>query len=119
MRVWPTVNARTGGSRSWERAAVRTQIAASLRAAALSPGVTGVTLDMEELRADQRGEFSALVRQAAASLHAVDRKLAVYVPRPGPVAGRRVRLAARSPATPTCCSPPATTSTGRAAARAR
>ena len=86
VRVWPTVNARTGGSRSWEPAAIRTQIAGSLRAAALSPGVTGVTLDMEDLLADQRGEFSALVRLAAASLHAVDRKLAVYVPRPGPVA---------------------------------
>ena len=30
------------------------------------PGVSGVTLDMEELRAGQRGPFSALVREAAA-----------------------------------------------------
>jgi spore germination protein YaaH len=87
VRVWPTVNALTGGARRWERRAVRTRIAASLRAAALTPGVSGVTLDMEELRPGQRRRFSALVREAAAGLHAVDRKLAVYVPRPGPVAG--------------------------------
>lgn len=87
VRVWPTVNALTGGSRAWESPVVRTRIAASLRAAALSPGVSGVTLDMEELRSDQRATFSALAREAAADLHAVHRKLAVYVPRPGPVAG--------------------------------
>jgi hypothetical protein len=88
VRVWPTVNALTGGSRAWESAAVRARIAASLRAAALSPGVSGVTLDMEELRGDQRAAFRALVREAAASVHGAGRKLAVYVPRPGPVAGR-------------------------------
>ena len=71
---------------------------------------------MEDLRADQRGEFSALVRQAAASLHAVDRKLAVYVPRPGPVAAAAYDWQT-SRATPTCCWPPATTNTGRAAVR--
>jgi spore germination protein YaaH len=87
VRVWPTVNALTGTSRAWESPVVRARIAASLRAASLSPGVSGVTLDMEELRPYQRATFSALVREAATDLHAVHRKLAVYVPRPGPVAG--------------------------------
>jgi spore germination protein YaaH len=81
VSVWPTVNALTGGSAAWTAPAARTRIVASLRAAALGPGVSGVTLDMEELRPSQRRAFSALVREAAASLHAVDRKLAVYVPR--------------------------------------
>lgn len=85
--VWPTVNARTGGSAAWVAPEVRRRIVASLRAAALSPGVSGVTLDMEDLTADQRAPFRALVRAAAASLHRVHRRLAVYVPRPGPVAG--------------------------------
>jgi spore germination protein len=83
VRVWPTVNALTGGSPAWMPPAARARIVASLRAAALGPGATGVTLDMEELRSQQRDAFSALVREAAASLHAVDRRLAVYVPRPG------------------------------------
>jgi spore germination protein len=43
-----------------------------------------VTLDMEELGADQRAAFTALVQAAAARLHATGRHLAVYVPRPGP-----------------------------------
>jgi spore germination protein YaaH len=83
VRVWPTVNALTGGSEAWTPPAARTRIVASLRAAALGPGASGVTLDMEQLRPHQRRAFSALVREAAARLHAVDRKLAVYVPRPG------------------------------------
>jgi spore germination protein YaaH len=87
VRVWPTVNALTGGSGAWTAPAARTRIVASLRAAALGPGASGVTLDMEELRPHQRRAFSALIREAAASLHAVDRKLAVYVPRPGPDEG--------------------------------
>jgi spore germination protein len=87
VRVWPTVNALTGGAPTWTPPAARARIVASLRAAALGPGASGVTLDMEQLRPDQRRAFSALVREAAASLHAVDRKLAVYVPRPGPGEG--------------------------------
>jgi spore germination protein YaaH len=39
------------------------------------------------LRPDQRAAFSALVREAGASLHAAGRRLAVYVPRPGPGEG--------------------------------
>jgi len=87
VRVWPTVNALTGGSDAWTPADARGRIVASLRAAALGPGASGVTLDMEELRPRQRTAFSALIKEAAAGLHEVDRKLAVYVPRPGPGEG--------------------------------
>jgi spore germination protein YaaH len=87
VRVWPTVNALTGGRASWTSPPARARIVASLRAAALGPGATGVTLDMEELRPRQREAFSALIAEAAAALHAADRKLAVYVPRPGPGEG--------------------------------
>lgn len=87
VRVWPTVNALTGGSDAWTPPEARARIVASLRAAALGPGASGVTLDMEELRPRQRAAFSALIKEAAAGLHAVDRKLAVYVPRPGPGEG--------------------------------
>lgn len=87
VSVWPTVNALTGGSAAWTPAEARARIVASLRAAALGPGAAGVTLDMEELRPAQREAFSALIAEAAASLHEVDRKLAVYVPRPGPGEG--------------------------------
>ena len=94
-------------------AAVRTQIAGSLRAAALSPGVTGVTLDMEELRADQRGgsarscgEAAAACTRSTASSPSTCRGPARW--RAPHTTGRRSR------ATPTCCSPPATTNTGRA-----
>lgn len=87
VRMWPTVNALTGGSEAWTSPAARGRIVASLRAAALGPGASGVTLDMEELRPHQRAAFSALIEEAAAGLHQVDRKLAVYVPRPGPGEG--------------------------------
>jgi spore germination protein len=83
VKVWPTVNARTGGSRAWESAAARTRIVRSLEVAALADGVTGVTLDMEELLPRQRRAFTTLVGAAAQRLHARDRRLAVYVPRPG------------------------------------
>jgi spore germination protein YaaH len=86
-RVWPVVNARTGASRAWEPAAARERIGRSLLAAASAPGASGVTLDMEELRPAQRDAFTTLVREAAARLHAAGRKLAVYVPRPGPGEG--------------------------------
>jgi hypothetical protein len=81
VRVWPVVNARTGGSGAWTPAPARARIVASLRAAALGPGAQGVTLDMEELTPTQRPAFTALVREAAAALRRVDRRLAVYVPR--------------------------------------
>jgi spore germination protein YaaH len=87
VRVWPVVNARTGGSRAWEPPAARGLIVRSLLAAARAPGADGVTLDMEELRPPQREAFTALVREAAGRLHAADRRLAVYVPRPGPGEG--------------------------------
>jgi spore germination protein YaaH len=83
VSVWPTVNARTGGASSWERAAARARIVRSLEMAALAIGASGVTLDMEELRASQRDAFTALVGAAAQRLHAAGRQLAVYVPRPG------------------------------------
>jgi spore germination protein len=83
VRVWPTVNARTGGSAAWEGAAARARIVRSLEAAAMGEGATGVTLDMEELLGHQRRAFTMLVGEAAARLHARDRRLAVYVPRPG------------------------------------
>jgi spore germination protein len=86
-RVWPVVNARTGGSRAWEAPAARERIAGSLLAAASAPAASGVTLDMEELRPAQRDAFTTLVRESAARLHAAGRKLAVYVPRPGPGEG--------------------------------
>jgi len=85
--VWPTVNALTGGSRAWERPRTRARIVRSLMAAATGPGAAGVTLDMEELRRTQRAAFTALVGAAAAALRAADRRLAVYVPRPGPGGG--------------------------------
>jgi spore germination protein len=87
VQVWPVVNARTGGGSGWEPAAARERIVGSLLAAARGTGALGVTLDMEELRPAQRDAFSALVRTAAQRLHAVDRKLAVYVPRSGPGEG--------------------------------
>lgn len=84
VQVWPVVNVRTGGSRAWEPAAAQARIARSLEVAALGEGAAGVTLDMEELTAPERGAFSALVGAAAQRLHAAGRQLAVYVPRPGP-----------------------------------
>jgi hypothetical protein len=87
IAVWPTVNALTGGSRAWERPRARARIVDALVAAASFAGASGVTLDMEELRPVQRRAFSALVREAAGRLHAADRRLAVYVPRPGPREG--------------------------------
>jgi hypothetical protein len=87
VRVWPTVNARTGGSRAWEPVAARARTIRSLETAALMPGATGVTLDMEELLPGQRRAFTALVGSAARRLHARGRRLAVYVPRPGAGAG--------------------------------
>jgi spore germination protein YaaH len=83
VRVWPAVNARTGGSRAWEAPVARARIVASLRAAALAPGASGVTLDMEELEPSQRAAFTRLVGEAASALHAADRRLAVYVSRTG------------------------------------
>jgi hypothetical protein len=87
VRVWPTVNVRTGGSRTWEPAGAQARLVRSLEVAALGEGASGVTLDMEQLRADQRDEFTALVTAAARRLHAAGRQLAVYVPRPGPGGG--------------------------------
>jgi hypothetical protein len=87
VQVWPTVNARTGGSRAWEPADARARIVQSLLAAARERGSAGVTLDMEELAPAQRDAFSRLVAEAAARLHAAGRALAVYVPRPGPGEG--------------------------------
>jgi spore germination protein YaaH len=87
VAVWPTVNALTGGSRAWEPAPARARIVRALLTVATAGGATGTTLDMEELRPVQRRAFSALVREAAAALHAADRRLAVYVPRPGPRQG--------------------------------
>jgi spore germination protein len=84
VAVWPTVNARTGGSRAWERPRAGARIARALAAVSRGEGAAGVTLDMEELRPRQRGVFTALVRAAAAHVHAGGRRLAVYVPRPGP-----------------------------------
>jgi spore germination protein YaaH len=85
--VWPVVNARTGGSAAWEARQARARIVRSLLAVAWSDGASGVTLDMEELRPAQRDAFTALVREAAAALRAAARRLAVYVPRPGPGEG--------------------------------
>ncbi|WCB91652.1 hypothetical protein DSM104299_00325 [Baekduia alba] len=84
VRVWPVVNARTGGGRAWTGAHARRRIVRALAVAAASRGATGVTLDMEELRVTQRDAFTALVGAAARRLHRHDRRLAVYVPRPGP-----------------------------------
>lgn len=81
VEVWPAVNSLTGGSRAWETRAARRRIVRALVRVARDHD--GVTLDMEELRPHQRGEFSALVRAAARRV----RRLAVYVPRPGPGEG--------------------------------
>lgn len=84
IAVWPTVNARTHGAGTWTSARARERIVAALLEVARAPGAAGVTLDMEELRADQRPAFTALVAEAATALHQAGRALAVYVPRPGP-----------------------------------
>ncbi len=81
VAVWPVVNGRTGGSGAWTAPAARARIAAALAGVAAAPGHAGVTLDLEELRPDQRAAFTALVRQTAARVHAAGRRLAVYVPR--------------------------------------
>lgn len=82
--VWPVVNAHTHRSRAWERPQVQQRIVQSVTKAGRALGTTGVTLDMEGLAPEQRGAFTALVQAVAASVHATGRKLAVYVPRPGP-----------------------------------
>jgi hypothetical protein len=87
VQVWPVVNALTGGSRAWEPRRARARIVDALMTAATSEGATGVTLDMEELRPPQRRKFTLLVHEAAARLHDAGRRLAVYVPRPGPGEG--------------------------------
>ncbi|HEY4098335.1 MAG TPA: hypothetical protein VGM33_22615 [Baekduia sp.] len=84
VAVWPTVNARTGGSPAWTAPGVQARIVRALSAAAHRPGAAGVTLDMEELLPEQGPAFTALVRAAAARVHATGRHLAVYVSRPGP-----------------------------------
>jgi spore germination protein YaaH len=92
--VWPVVNANTAGGSGWENPAARQRIAAALRHVATRPGVRGVTLDMEQIRPDQRDAFTALVRDAAASVHAAHRRMAVYVPRPGGTSARAYDSAA-------------------------
>jgi spore germination protein len=78
VRVWPVVNVRTGGA-AWNGDGV----VRALVSVARTRGVAGVTLDMEELRPDQRAAFTALVRRAARRVHRNGRQLAVYVPRTG------------------------------------
>ena len=72
IEVWPTVNSLTGGSDLARRRIVRALVRVARQH-------DGVTLDMEELRPDQRDEFTALVRAAGRRV----RRLAVYVPRTG------------------------------------
>jgi spore germination protein YaaH len=84
VEVWPTVNARTHRSRAWERPTAQRRIGRSVARAARALDADGVTLDMEGLRPEQRDAFTALVQAVAARVHASHRRLAVYVPRPGP-----------------------------------
>lgn len=52
---------------------------ASITQLAVSQNYAGISLDYEELRADDRTAFTTFVRQLAASLHAAHRTLAVSV----------------------------------------
>jgi hypothetical protein len=72
IEVWPSLNSLTGGEPFARRRIVRALVSVAREH-------DGVTLDMEELRPDQRGEFTALVRAASRRV----RRLAVYVPRTG------------------------------------
>jgi spore germination protein YaaH len=81
IEVWPVVNARTGGSEAIGDPAARSRIAGQVDALAGTPGVDGITLDVEELLPHQRDAYTALVAQIAARVHARGRRLAVYVSR--------------------------------------
>lgn len=82
LPIWPVINARTGGSPAIEDPHARTRVIRAIAKVALDPAYAGVTLDIEELTAEQRGHYTALVRGVATALKRHGRKLAVYVPRP-------------------------------------
>ncbi|HYF25559.1 MAG TPA: OmpA family protein [Baekduia sp.] len=79
--VWPVVNATMTGSPLIERAAGRAAVSGAIARLARRHGMAGVTLDMEEMAPGQKDEFTALVRDLAARLHADGRKLALYAVR--------------------------------------
>jgi len=81
FNVWPVVNATMNGSPLIDSPAGRTKVVTSITALAAKYRLSGVTLDVEEMRPRQQASYSALVAQLAAALHAKHRKLAVYAVR--------------------------------------
>jgi spore germination protein YaaH len=80
-QLWPVINDRLGpGSRIGD-VHVRSRIAAVVAAEAAAHGYDGITLDIEQLPADQTDAYTALVALLARRLHAQHEHLAVYVPR--------------------------------------
>lgn len=80
--LWPVVNARTGGSPLVLDVPWRERVARRVAAIAAHGDYAGMTLDVEGIAPDQAPAYTALVTAVAARLHAHERRLAVYVPRP-------------------------------------
>jgi hypothetical protein len=80
VRVWPVVNA-IGGGRFLTDPAARGRLVEQLTRLPRAHGYAGVTLDFEEFPVAERDDFTALVAEVGAELHARGQRLAVYVPR--------------------------------------
>ena len=80
-QLWPVINARVAVGEAIGGPNQRRLIAAAIAAEAARRGYQGMTLDIEQLPADESRAFDALVAAIAARLHAQQERLAVYVPR--------------------------------------
>ena len=80
-QLWPVVNARPGPGARISDSRTRSRIAAVIAAEAAARGYHGITLDIEQLPADDIAAYTALVALVARRLHAQHEHLAVYVPR--------------------------------------
>lgn len=81
VSVWPVVNARLAGATVIASPSSRARIAAAVATVIARRGYGGITLDIEQVPAGDRGAFTDLVTRIAARAHARGARLAVYVPR--------------------------------------
>jgi spore germination protein YaaH len=80
-QLWPVVNDRLGSGTAIGDSRIRSRIATVIADEAAARGYDGITLDIEQLPADQTAAYTALVAIVARRLHAQHEHLAVYVPR--------------------------------------
>lgn len=78
-QLWPVVNDRAPSPQISD-SRTRRRIAVAIAAEAAARGYDGITLDIEQLKADDSAAYTALVALIARRLHAEHRHLAVYVP---------------------------------------